>query len=262
MAWTDRKDVLDWVSPDWNVENGPTSAHNKVVTQESGTWILNDPQLRSWLRNETKSIFWLVGRMGVGKTVLVSTIIQALIDNDKLREGAFLAYFYLDGKSRHRSDTSTMLRSLLRQLASYGPCFDSLQSLWSRTPKPLLDNFRVLEEIRKVACSIPVMILLDGLDEAQQGYQAADGLLSIAHNSPHQKTPFLRLLISGREPQAIPLGLLNVEVLDLESTIAKNHIASDISRFIDLRTPIILSGQSDRLQKMVRDRLKSKANNV
>ena len=258
----DRKDVLDWVSQDWNIENGPISTRNKAGTRESGTWILDNPQLRSWFRYETDPVFWLVGRMGVGKTMLVSTIIQVLVNGDEFRDGALLAYFYLDGKSRHLSDTSTMLRSLLRQLAVYEPCFNSLKSLWSRTPKPLLDNFCVLEEIRKVACSTPTIILLDGLDEAQQGYQAAEGLSNIAHNFPRQKTTFLRLLVSGREPQATLSVLFNVETLNLESAVARKHIASDIRSYIDLRVPTTFGGQSDHLQKTVGDYLKAKANNV
>ena len=200
--------------------------------------------------------------MGVGKTVLVSTIIQALIDSDYCRDGTLLAYFYLDGKSRHLSGTSTMLRSLLRQLAVYEPCFKSLESLWSKTPKPLLDNYTVLEEIRKVVSSTPTIILLDGLDEAQQGYQVAEGLSKLAHNFPRQKTTFLKLLVSGREPQTTPLGLSIAETLNLESAVARKHIVSDIGRYIDLRVSASFYGQSGHLQKLIKDWLKSKANNV
>ena len=88
--------------------------------------------------------------MGVGKTVLVSTIIQALIEDEKLRKGSSIAYFYLDGISRHLFDISIMLRSLLRQLGAFEPCFKLLESLWLKTPKPLLDNNCVLDIIRKV----------------------------------------------------------------------------------------------------------------
>ena len=231
--------------------------------RESGKWILNDPQFRSWLRHGTDPVFWLVGQMGVGKTILISTIIQALTDNDNLRKESLLAYFYLDGKSQHLSDTSTMLRSLLRQLGgAFKICFESLESLWSKTPKPLLDNNRVLDEIRKVICSTPTIMLIDGLDEAKQGYHAAEALINLAYSVPRQNTSYLRLLVSGREPQIVPRGLIYAETLSLESVNARKSITWDICQYVDLRVPATLAGQSFYIQEKVKDWLKTEANTV
>ena len=196
--------------------------------------------------------------MGVGKTVLVSTIIQALIENDNLRNGCLVAYFYRDGKSQHLSNTSTMLRSLLRQLGAFEICFQSLKTLWSKTPKPLLDDNRVLSEIHKVIRSTPTILPLDGIDEAKQGYHAAAGLINLAR----QSNPFLRIVVSGREPHTVPQGLVHAETLNLESISARQNISLDICRFVDLRVSNVLHGQSYSIQKRVKEWVKDNANNV
>ena len=121
-----------------------------------------------------------------------------------------------------------MPRSLLRQLGAFEPYFKLLESLWSKTPKPLLDKNRVLDVIRKVIRLTDTIFLIDGLDEAKQEYCSAEPLVKLAY----ERGSYLRIVLSGREPQTIPRCLLRAETLHLESTHARKKIAADIRRYI------------------------------
>ncbi|PYH88765.1 hypothetical protein BO71DRAFT_127059 [Aspergillus ellipticus CBS 707.79] len=70
-------DVLEWVSPIRYLDH-----HNMIKPMDgTGQWLLEDPECVDWRQSQHSGLFWLRGKIGAGKTNLVSTLISHLLDS-------------------------------------------------------------------------------------------------------------------------------------------------------------------------------------
>jgi hypothetical protein len=83
--------ILSWLSV-----ADPRSNHDRACKSHmsgTGDWFTKGQKYRNWL-TKPKSFFWLNGKVGCGKTILSSTIIESAKKHCDESEGSAVAYFY------------------------------------------------------------------------------------------------------------------------------------------------------------------------
>ncbi|KIJ69635.1 hypothetical protein HYDPIDRAFT_67948, partial [Hydnomerulius pinastri MD-312] len=93
-----------------------TSEHEDICSlRQPGTcqWLPATEMFNSW-RSGAISFLWLKGRVGTGKSILASAVIEDLRESRDIGEA--LAFFYCDFRNERSMNAAEVLRSLLAQL--------------------------------------------------------------------------------------------------------------------------------------------------
>jgi len=168
-----RKDRAWLSSPD------PSINHNikyETIIKPDGrtarrttTWLIEGDVFVEW-KSEPNSSFWIQGKVGSGKSVLCSAVIEHIMELQNAGR-ATLAYFYFDFNDDKKTNLDNVLRSLLTQLADRSDSYcDILSHIYERKNNgkstPGADEMiTCLEEMLKLPDQVPVYIILDALDE-------------------------------------------------------------------------------------------------
>ncbi|KAI0155131.1 hypothetical protein GGR57DRAFT_464218 [Xylariaceae sp. FL1272] len=161
-----RATVMQWLgSYDCRIQH---EKHQKIrsVCKSPGVWLVNDPQLRTWLAPESEApLLWLNGVPGAGKSVLASII----IDEAQRDSNNTVLFFYCKFGDGTRNSFISLVRSLLSQLLTHNPgILPILYEKASLSGDVLLTSASVAEEILQIAlssCEKTCMIIIDGVDE-------------------------------------------------------------------------------------------------
>ncbi|KAI1092469.1 hypothetical protein F5B19DRAFT_201641 [Rostrohypoxylon terebratum] len=152
-----RVEPMEWV----------LDANAKRQTSETSSWILKHPEYIEW-KNKPKSILWLHGTPGSGKTTLCTSIIKELQNVTEAKANQIgLAYFFFPFPSTTKSIDPTrgflpsLLAQLLKQLDEQHPNRPSInvvEQLSKQETLPLL--LEVVSHFKKI------FVIVDGLDQA------------------------------------------------------------------------------------------------
>ncbi|CAH0002529.1 unnamed protein product [Clonostachys byssicola] len=152
--------LRQWLDPP-----DPSVNFNKAIELRqagSGLWLLQDSRYLS-CKNRENSLLWLHGIPGCGKTVLSTTIIQ------DLEEEEMILYFYFDFNDTRKQTFENMIRSLCYQLYRLKASQRHLDLLYSETKdgqrQPSTESLEntfllMIQDVGKI------YILLDALDES------------------------------------------------------------------------------------------------
>ncbi|KAJ0122036.1 hypothetical protein J7T55_002547 [Diaporthe amygdali] len=169
-------------------------------TEDTNNWINNDKTLLQWRDSvDDLSLLWLNGGAATGKSILVSTIINNLV-----QEGLQCQYFFIRHGDRKKRSLSFLLRSLafqigqsvpglaqqLNELKEEGIDFETVDPkvIWDRVFKSVI--FRSAGEQ-------PFYWVIDGLDEAESPRNTIKLLLDVTSSSP------IRILFASRRTPEI-----------------------------------------------------------
>jgi type II secretory pathway predicted ATPase ExeA len=166
---------------------------------------------------------WLHGLPGAGKTVLCSTVIEGIKQRNENSFDARLAYFYFDFRDRSKQTVERMLRSVLRQLASYEASLPrsvaELHRAHARqghqpTQEALMDTFySIVERTHRT------FIVIDALDECAELDEALDLLLSLVDDSRTN----LSILVTSRELDDIGEAIKDIPSHKLKQMSIQNR---------------------------------------
>ncbi|KAI0263802.1 hypothetical protein BC834DRAFT_813541, partial [Gloeopeniophorella convolvens] len=98
----------EWLSPP-----DPTTNHLKACSVRrdgSARWFFNGSKFKEWTTNG--NLFWIHGKVGSGKTVLCSAIVDQLRRHNATRSAA-VVYFYCDFQDTAKQDVRGLLCSFL-----------------------------------------------------------------------------------------------------------------------------------------------------
>ena len=159
-------DIMCWLRPP-NPSSNLSNARKKRQ-KDTGVWFLQSPIFASW-KTTPQSCLWLSGKPGSGKTVLNSTVVQALFEERDATTS--IVYFYFDFQSRDKIQSEGLLTSLIVQLLTQEKlALQEAQLLYklhySGANMPDVDQMK--ETIRKMFASCPKLYLVvDALDECE-----------------------------------------------------------------------------------------------
>ncbi|KAF3797085.1 hypothetical protein GCG54_00009054 [Colletotrichum gloeosporioides] len=137
---------------------------------QAGTcsWLLEDSKdFKTWMESP-KSLLWLSGKPGSGKSILSSSVIKHLQDNCRSDPGTALAYFYFSFGSLEQQSVAIMLSSLVKQLCASRPdtpqAINNFENYKIKGERP---DTKTLEEalIAATRTFSDVFIVIDALDE-------------------------------------------------------------------------------------------------
>ncbi|KAF7896510.1 hypothetical protein EAF00_006524 [Botryotinia globosa] len=212
----------------------------------TGMWLQDDPRFRSWRRcTETstdRSILWIHGRPGSGKTVLSTTAIEHLqLKFEKSLEGSenkigSVAYFYCDSGDARRRSTLEILGSILAQLIVPLHEFPSeVNEAYERARKygrrHLSTADDIISVIKHVVQDFPsCYIIIDGVDECSDPGDFTKTFADIAICSPN-----VHLALFSRNLPTIAFGLEKVPcaTIELEPSLVQPDIDNFLTKSLD-----------------------------
>ncbi|KAI9789761.1 MAG: hypothetical protein M1816_005800 [Peltula sp. TS41687] len=177
--------VLQWLS-----STDPSVNHAKARQRHertTGEWFLASEELQTW-KTQDRSLLWLHGLAGSGKTILSQTHV--------------LAYFYFDFNDREKQQVATLLRSIVMQLCtgrdsipiSVMAMYEQCKGMQQPDDRKLVANFPSLIEGLEHA-----YIVIDALDECIERRHLLDLLSQIVEH----KSENLHILLTSREESDI-----------------------------------------------------------
>ncbi|KAI0426706.1 hypothetical protein F5Y09DRAFT_318130 [Xylaria sp. FL1042] len=100
----------------------PRDVLSEVQTQKgkriecTREWILNRGKFSAWSAEDKPQLLRLIGRPGIGKTMMSTFLVEELQRRLERAHGKALAYVFCDDKDEGRREPTTILRSLIQQL--------------------------------------------------------------------------------------------------------------------------------------------------
>ncbi|KAF5867509.1 putative ankyrin repeat protein [Botrytis fragariae] len=110
---TDEKnlEVIQWISDKPHISQHYTARQLLSEYPHAGEWIVE--KYTKWLHQNAAPVFWLRGTIGVGKTSIMSTIVQSFYSDVARQDDQRMIYFYCISPTT----SDNVIRSLVSQLA-------------------------------------------------------------------------------------------------------------------------------------------------
>lgn len=240
----DRVKILTWLSSE------PYIQHQKKAREgfnpNTGQWLLADENYLKWQKTSTSSILWLHGRIGSGKSKLMSLAIQCAQNEYAKGVHPQPAFFYCsrDPTKKTRSDPEAVLASIARQLSALEPAKPILKPAVIRYQESEslgfadggLDMDQSVDIIIDLSAFYPVIIIfIDALDEIdpQKRKGLTDALKRILSESPS----LVKIMVSSRDDIDIERNLEQSHNLQIDSR--KNR--EDIEIFVKVKVDAMVN---------------------
>ena len=174
-----RAKILDWLS-----HPNPSEIHNIASrarkSTKTGQWFLLGNTFQAF-KKTPRSILWLHGDSGCGKSILCSAVIDELraLRSDQLN--VRLAYWYFSVNDTNRRSLQNLVRALLTQLCPSSAAPSVLLKLWDanregreapQVSESIQTLVQMLGEISMVEGRLTFFIVLDALDESNEAERA------------------------------------------------------------------------------------------
>jgi hypothetical protein len=238
--------------------------------ESSYQWIRKDSDFLRWrdVNDHQSRLLWIRGDAGKGKTMLLCGIINDLKTSTP---GSYdtVAYFFCEATNSKLSSATAVLKGLLFSLLSrpqYKPVRDHLEEAHRHAGVKLFDdsdpgNFYVLSEVLERIVQDegfpPTSILVDGLDECNEGRPE---LLRFISRMASQSARARWLLSSRNWPDIEDNLHLGGYGRPLRLELNSEHVTTAIFRYIEHKVSGLVRVQGDTsLQKEIIDQLRRKS---
>ncbi|KAJ6586258.1 hypothetical protein DFH09DRAFT_1028501 [Mycena vulgaris] len=214
----------------------PEMKQKQVETLElrhegTGDWLLEGDEFIQWQDNP--GLLWIRGPSGSGKSVLSSTIISELVDDQRgLKDLAnacpppAIAFFYFDFKEKQGQAIDRALRRIILQLSAQSPNpYKTLKEQYkSKSSGQTLPTYRELQNIlEKLLLELSrTYIILDALDECEERDQRrlVDFVSALRKWT---QTP-VHLLLTSQPRRIFTEGFAGVTCIELEFDLTQGDI--------------------------------------
>lgn len=193
-----REKILKWLHHPDPAENHNVACHARNKTVKTGRWLLDGDAFKKF-RETPRSLLFLHGDSGCGKTVLCSTIIEelrALASQDT----QIVAFWYYSKNDKQRTSLDNLVRALISQIVlSSSPAPLALVEFWRpkerETPKTS-DLIQILQKILTEGANREIYIVVDALDESEEAER--EELMEMIRNLLSLETVDIRILVTTR----------------------------------------------------------------
>ncbi|KAK2015697.1 ankyrin [Colletotrichum eremochloae] len=220
-------------------------------TKGTGEWLSQRKEFREWEDSSSSNVLWLTGKVGAGKSVLTSGIIDRYLVNQNnqgdineadsnVDEGFAFFYYSKNNKDVTDDPVTNILRSFLRQLAQVphyaNGIFDDLASLCRKMEKtqqaftPDLCRDKILTLVNALPRTI---LVLDSLDELEP--QHMQEIISFFVNLVNTSERPVKIFVSSRFTTDIYNEVNKANNKPTRMDIAAKN-QGDIKRFVLERT--------------------------
>jgi hypothetical protein len=231
-----RREILKWISSvpyeqhHWNVR--------RYRLEKSCLWLFGKEEFRMWRKSSASSILWLHGIPGSGKSILVSLVIDDVLESNlknTLHEP--LAYFYCarDPSEPERGNPLAILSSLVRQLSCLKPGMPIMAPIISKYTAREESNFgftnlsldECVQLILDLSGIYPSMtIIIDAIDECDPNTRL--DLLEALDDILQRSAGLVKVFVSSRDDNDIVCRLENSPNLYVGASDSRE----DIERYV------------------------------
>ncbi|KAM3531642.1 hypothetical protein NHJ13051_000707 [Beauveria bassiana] len=254
--------ITNWISaPD------PSTDLNKARQLHqpgTGQWLLLSEQYQLW-KTARNSFLWLYGIPGCGKTVLSSTAITDLCDDEETSPN--LVYFYFNFADVEKRSTKKAVRSLIDQLyRKCTPAQELLNSFYAPYQKaggqPSEDALQEILQAMMQECG-EVWLVLDGLDECETRSQNAVGGTMPWIQKLRGSLTNIHLLVTRRPVHDIQSCIETWACAEEMISLQSDLVAHDIKAYIETQVQQIKRWQAKPdVQRLIARTLRNGANGM
>ncbi|KAF4340446.1 hypothetical protein FBEOM_5631 [Fusarium beomiforme] len=232
-----------------------TAFNNARSKRQLGTaeWVFDMDVYRNWSKSDTSAVLHVTGKIGSGKTILASHVVENLYQ--KRGGNVFISYFFLRFDDVASLKCDTIIRSLVHQMLCTVP-IDDIGILLASDIMNCLEQIRPrqsnLESLKKLFLKLSTLckdwfMVLDGVDECdaiEQGllYQF---LSSVSKDTPESHN--VKIWISGRETTQVLIDRSFPSVARLVA--GSSHTSSDIRVYAEE----VLQSKVSSMQLVIND---------
>lgn len=164
------KKIMKWLHHPDPAESHNAACHARNKNIKTGRWFLDGKDFKNF-RKAPRSLLFLHGNSGCGKTILCSTIIEELraLSNEDTQ---IVAFWYYQKNDKQRTSLDNLVRALISQIifpSSLVP--PVLVGFWKpkkrETPKTT-DLVQILQKILIECTHRDTYIVIDALDESEE----------------------------------------------------------------------------------------------
>ncbi|KAM0549557.1 hypothetical protein ACHAPJ_009373 [Fusarium lateritium] len=209
-------------------------------TKDTCEWLIRHAKFREWEDSTCSSVLWLQGSIGTGKSFLSSKVIDRYLAHGKDTTGQHdegFAFFYCSRFDQSRQETSSILRSYIRQLSKVPSHSESIHKAvlgLSQDSKEVQNAF-TLEKCRSTLAEIigsypRTILVLDALDECDEATK--QDLAGMFKDLVENAKGMLKVFIASRKEPDIEQYLEAFESLQMLVSISAADNSGDIERFV------------------------------
>ena len=255
--------ILGWLAP-INPDIGLSRA---IEARQAGTgdWFLVHKSFVEWHSGESPSIFWLSGKPGSGKTILLSSAVEHVKDIVASEPGAAVAHFYCSYRNIKSCDPRNVFGSYIAQLCQVKQEFWSqVELLYHQTSEdiethgdlPTSQLESILRDIIR-SCSC-VYLFLNDPGESREGLTIIGILEKLVRDCPNLK------LFVASVPDHDIFEAIEKFPGKLYLSLTPNLIEPDIRHYIQTKLESLpkLRLLDNDLKAFIQDRLISDANGM
>ncbi|KAH7207384.1 hypothetical protein DER44DRAFT_867319 [Fusarium oxysporum] len=217
----------------------------------TGAWLLNSPVFQEW-KLGTRQHLWLYGLAGCGKTILITTILDHLLQLDTYTT---LAFFF-DFNDARKQKLEDLLRSLAIQLYHTGnEAVRRLDSLFTSH-----DDGRRQPDTNALSVCVDTMIqiagkvfvIIDALDECTAREELVQWLKHLASRKA-------QLIVTGRPEiefqSAIPQSFDKLNCVQLDKNVVNGDIRSYVEATLEQKPDFVDKKLSPSILEEIRDKI-------
>ncbi|RDW67573.1 hypothetical protein BP6252_08969 [Coleophoma cylindrospora] len=228
-------------------------------------WLLVHEDYTAWSeRDDSNSLLRLIGRPGIGKTMISSFLAHELEQKAEMKPSMTLAYYFCDNKDEKRNTGLAILRGLLSQLLRQRPnLFKHIQPDYDQQQQSLVTNidalWRILKQMLEDAKAGDVYLLIDALDECRKSTRKEFlAPLATLLGSLRPTKGRLKILITSRPESDIQEYLSELEI---QLQVDSGKVNKDLGKFIDVKVDELSNKKnySSKLTEQVRSTLTTHA---
>ncbi|KAJ4377261.1 hypothetical protein N0V83_000084 [Neocucurbitaria cava] len=244
VEWRARKAgaVLTWLKADSaspqdtlaKHNEGTLAKHNEDCLPGTCDWFIKHTDTQSWLKDRAqKSLFWVYGKPGAGKSVICAALVHHAKAN-----AANVFYFFCSFLDRETKNSSHVLRSLASQIIQeHHDLAIYVHDVYYQSPQvpSKKSQLALLQDLMRSLGS--VRFIIDGLDEWNPSDQKEllRDLTQLLSTDP--STCICKVLVASREtletvrgPRKGNKGVVRMSISDGSEGLAVN---ASIEKFID-----------------------------
>ncbi|KAK0507602.1 hypothetical protein JMJ35_010125 [Cladonia borealis] len=250
----------------WLHPPDPSLNYNKALKERfarTGTWFIDSPVFISW-KTTPGSFLWLYGIPGCGKSILSSTIIEAVFDYCSPNLTLAVLYFYFDFSSVEKQQHENMIRSLIIQLssqcASTPQVLESLYSSYANGERQPTYNSLLATLHQMMGSFEGTYLVIDALDECIERQE----LLASIEELTSWKDANLHILTTSRMEKDIEDSIEPFNNHQGKIYIQSTLVNDDIRAYVHgrLRTDQWLKRWRPEIQQEIEKALMEKADGM
>ncbi|KAF2135412.1 uncharacterized protein K452DRAFT_22926 [Aplosporella prunicola CBS 121167] len=248
----EKEDFLKWISSTSHEER-----HRAVYEKRhpgTGDWFLQRQEFQEWLDKPISSLLWCHGKLGAGKSVLASNVIEAILEKYAPDPTVGICFAYYDYTKSSSQDFAQIVLSLIKQLCQKSTIPDAFMNAKRNAdpPSAIGDQHHFSMSAQNFK---ELFILIDALDECPKEERSKTfRFIKEALN----KTPLVqtRIFVTSRRESDINLELENLRAPTIQ--LEAQNVAADVEAYVRSEVQSLRSGLDGKKLYVADERLVQK----